>query len=126
MQRPQWAIRPTRRDAHNDREAGARTHQPEKAAVMTDRIPFRVQPMLATLVSRPFHKAGWVYEEKYDGFRMLAYKEGARITLLSRSGKNRTQTYATIAAAVAKLADPKPIVDIEHIRREYHEAKEAK
>jgi len=72
---------------------------------MTERIPFRVQPMLATLVPRPFHKAGWVYEEKYDGFRILAYKEEARITLLSRNGKDRTQTYPRIAAAVAKLAD---------------------
>jgi ATP-dependent DNA ligase len=32
--------------------------------------------MLATLVSRPFHRPGWVYEEKYDGYRILAYKEG--------------------------------------------------
>ena len=31
---------------------------------MTDSIPFRVQPMLATLIQRPIHKAGWVYEEK--------------------------------------------------------------
>jgi ATP-dependent DNA ligase len=37
---------------------------------MTDKIPFRVQPMLATPIRRPFHKAGWVYEEKYDGFRV--------------------------------------------------------
>ena len=63
---------------------------------MTDRIPFRVQPMLAVVVPRPFHKPGWVYEEKYDGFRILAYKEGARVTLLSRNGKDRTQTYPEI------------------------------
>jgi bifunctional non-homologous end joining protein LigD len=31
--------------------------------------------MLATLVSEPFDRPGWVYEEKYDGFRILAYKE---------------------------------------------------
>jgi hypothetical protein len=29
-----------------------------------DRIPFRVRPMLATLVAKPFDKPGWVYEEK--------------------------------------------------------------
>jgi len=70
---------------------------------MTDRIPFRVEPMLATLVSQPFHKPGWVYEEKYDGFRVLAYKEGASVSLLSRNGKDRTQTYPNLAAAIAKL-----------------------
>jgi len=26
----------------------------------------------------PFHRDGWVYEEKYDGWRMIAYKDGAR------------------------------------------------
>jgi len=44
---------------------------------MTEKIPFRVQPMLATLVKKPFNKPGWVYEEKYDGFRILAYSEAA-------------------------------------------------
>ncbi len=70
---------------------------------MTDRIPFRVQPMLATLVTQPFEKPGWVYEEKYDGFRILAYKEGAKVSLLSRNGNERSQTYPNVAAAVAKL-----------------------
>lgn len=35
--------------------------------------------MLATLVQRPFHKPGWIYEEKYDGYRILAYKESGRV-----------------------------------------------
>ena len=67
--------------------------------------------MLATLIQRPFDKAGWVYEEKYDGFRILAYKEGTRVSLLSRNGKDRTQTYANIAAAVAKLAGRTLLLD---------------
>jgi bifunctional non-homologous end joining protein LigD len=50
---------------------------------MSDRIPFRVSPMLASLVPKPFQQSGWVYEEKYDGYRILAYKEGAKVTLLS-------------------------------------------
>jgi len=49
---------------------------------MTDRIPFRVKPMLASLVKEPFDAPGWVYEEKYDGYRILAYKEGREVTLL--------------------------------------------
>ena len=39
--------------------------------------------MLATLVDAPFHRSGWVYEEKYDGFRFLAYKEGRGVTSTS-------------------------------------------
>jgi len=70
---------------------------------MSDRIPFRVHPMLATLVREPFDKPGWVYEEKYDGYRILAYKEGERVTLFSRNDKDRTATFVSVAEAVAKL-----------------------
>ena len=34
---------------------------------MSDSILFRMRPVLATLVPKPFDKLGWVYEEKYDG-----------------------------------------------------------
>lgn len=70
---------------------------------MKDRIPFRVKPMLATLIPKPFHQPGWIYEEKYDGYRLLAYKEGSRVTLLSRNAKDKTAAFAAIAAAIARL-----------------------
>jgi bifunctional non-homologous end joining protein LigD len=59
--------------------------------------------MLATLVESPFHRQGWVYEEKYDGYRILAYKEGKKVTLLSRNDKDRTSTFSAIAAAIETL-----------------------
>jgi len=59
--------------------------------------------MLATLVKEPFDKPGWVYEEKYDGYRILAYKEGRRVMLLSRNANDRTGTFLAVANAVAKL-----------------------
>jgi len=59
--------------------------------------------MLATLVQAPFHKPGWVYEEKYDGIRLLAYKEGKRVRLLSRNDIDRTSSYPEVAAAIATL-----------------------
>ncbi len=65
--------------------------------------PFRVQPMLATLVKEPLNQPGWVYEEKYDGYRILAYKEGSRVTLLSRNAKDRTAHFHTVAEAVSAL-----------------------
>jgi bifunctional non-homologous end joining protein LigD len=67
------------------------------------KVPFRVAPMLATLVDAPFNKPGWIYEEKYDGVRMLAYKEGAKVTLISRNAIDRTALYPKIAEAIAKL-----------------------
>jgi bifunctional non-homologous end joining protein LigD len=78
---------------------------------LTDRIPFRVRPMLATLVREPFHRPAWVFEEKYDGYRILAYKEAARVTLLSRNGKDRTQTFAAVAQAVKRLPSRTLLLD---------------
>jgi len=59
--------------------------------------------MLATLVQAPFHKPGWVYEEKYDGIRLLAYKEGKHVRLLSRNDIDRSSSYPEVAAAIAIL-----------------------
>ncbi|HUN98286.1 MAG TPA: non-homologous end-joining DNA ligase [Bradyrhizobium sp.] len=76
--------------------------------------------MLATLVSKPFHDPGWVYEEKYDGFRLLAYKEGAHVTLLSRNAKDRTSGFAAIAAAVAQLPAKTLLLDGEAVAFDPH------
>ncbi len=78
---------------------------------MSDRIVFRARPMLATLVAEPFDRKGWVYEEKYDGYRILAYKEGAKVTLHSRNEKDRTATFPEAAAAVAGLPDRTLLLD---------------
>jgi hypothetical protein len=42
--------------------------------------------MQPTQVKQHFHRPGWVYEEKIDGWRMLAYKDGRTVRLESRSG----------------------------------------
>ena len=78
---------------------------------MADHIPFRVQPMLATLVREPFHKTGWVYEEKYDGYRILAYKEGSRVRLYSRNAIDRTSRFAEIATALSTLKPATLLLD---------------
>jgi bifunctional non-homologous end joining protein LigD len=76
-----------------------------------NKIPFRVAPMLATLVDEPFAKDHWVFEEKYDGVRMLAYKEGAKVSLVSRNGIDRTARYASIAAEIGKLRTTTLLLD---------------
>jgi len=88
---------------------------------MADRIPFRVQPMLATLVAQPFDKPGWIHEEKYDGYRILAYKEGSRVTLVSRNGKDRTDTFSSVADAVRKLPAETLLLDGEVVAFDRHE-----
>jgi len=59
--------------------------------------------MAPTLVREAFHRDGWVFEEKVDGGRILAYKDGARVRLVSRNGCDHTRRFPDIAAAVSKL-----------------------
>jgi bifunctional non-homologous end joining protein LigD len=67
--------------------------------------------MLATRVREPFHKPGWVYEEKYDGYRILAYKEGPRVRLFSRNDIDRTDRFPDIAAAIRDLRPSTLLLD---------------
>ena len=67
--------------------------------------------MLATLVDAPFHRAGWVWEEKYDGIRLVALKDGRRVRLVTRNDRDRTADFPEIAAAVATLPAPTLVLD---------------
>jgi len=67
--------------------------------------------MLATLTDAPFHRPGWVYEEKYDGIRVLAEKDGSRVGLLSRNLRDRTSDFPQIVAAIAALPAPTLVLD---------------
>jgi bifunctional non-homologous end joining protein LigD len=93
---------------------------PSAKSVERDRIPFRVKPMLATLVRKAFHQPGWIYEEKYDGYRILAYKEGDRVALVSRNGNDRTATYATVARAIHQLSMRTVLLDGEVVAFDSH------
>jgi len=67
--------------------------------------------MQPTLVTKPFHRAGWVHEEKYDGWRMVAYKREDQVKLLSRPGRDHTRRFPGLVAAVAALRPATLILD---------------
>lgn len=66
----------------------------------TSTLPKRLQPMLATLTNGPFDDAGWVFEDKYDGFRMVAEIENGKVALYSRNGKVISHSYIEVAKAL--------------------------
>jgi bifunctional non-homologous end joining protein LigD len=63
-------------------------------------LPKRLQPMLATLTNAPFDDAEWVFEDKYDGFRMVAKIASGKVTLYSRNGKIISHSYGEVAKAL--------------------------
>ena len=52
-----------------------------------------------------------VYEEKYDGIRAVAYRDGDRVRLLSRTGQDLTAGFAVVVNALRELADPDFVLD---------------
>jgi len=67
--------------------------------------------MAPTQVREPFHQDGWAYEEKVDGWRIIAYKDGTRVRLVSRNGRDHTRRFAGIAAAIAELTARELVLD---------------
>ncbi|MHC6153106.1 non-homologous end-joining DNA ligase [Bradyrhizobium elkanii] len=66
----------------------------------TSTLPKRLQPMLATLTDAPFDDPGWVFEDKYDGFRMIAEIRRGKVALYSRNGKIVSRSYIEVAKAL--------------------------
>jgi bifunctional non-homologous end joining protein LigD len=66
-------------------------------------LPTDLQPMLATLTDAPFDDQEWVFEDKYDGFRVIATIEGGEVTLYSRNGKILTRNYSEVAKALQRI-----------------------
>lgn len=69
----------------------------------TSTLPKRLQPMFATLTDGPFDDAGWIFEDKYDGFRMVAKIERGNVTLYSRNGKIISHSYMEVAGALERV-----------------------
>jgi bifunctional non-homologous end joining protein LigD len=62
-----------------------------------------VDLMLASSSEEPFSREGWVFELKYDGYRLLAEREDREPFLRSRAGHDLTHTFPEIARAVRGL-----------------------
>jgi bifunctional non-homologous end joining protein LigD len=69
-------------------------------------MPEWLEPMAATLTQERFTAPDWVFERKFDGIRLLAYKQGTDVRLYSRN--RLPQHLPDIAAAVAAL----PLADV--------------
>lgn len=67
--------------------------------------------MLATLSKELVTGPEWIYEEKYDGIRAVAYRDDERVRLLSRTGQDLTAGFAAIVDALRDLPDPDFVLD---------------
>ncbi|MBV7486546.1 DNA ligase D [Bordetella sp. BOR01] len=75
-------------------------------------LPAELKPQLATLVDRPPRDGDdWLYEVKYDGYRILARLEDGQARLYTRNGRDWSARLAHLAKAIAKLDLPSAWID---------------
>lgn len=70
---------------------------------------------LATLVDTPPEGAQWLHEIKFDGYRLLGYVFGAASRLLTRNGKDWTNKFPSLSAALEKLPVRNAVLDMEAV-----------
>jgi bifunctional non-homologous end joining protein LigD len=80
----------------------------EKAAA---KMPASLEPMYAS-IGTEIPGAGWTFEPKYDGVRVLAFATSGDVTLITRNGKDKAKQFPEIVAALKKLASQvrRPVV----------------
>jgi bifunctional non-homologous end joining protein LigD len=74
-------------------------------------FPEFIPPQLATLVDMPPEGGQWIHEIKFDGYRILAYKNGSEVVLRSRNNKAWTSDFQPIADAVNQLPLEQVVLD---------------
>ncbi len=65
--------------------------------------------MAATLTQERFTGPEWIFERKYDGIRLLSFRNGSMVRLLSRN--RLPQNYPAVTEAIAALAVDEVILD---------------
>jgi bifunctional non-homologous end joining protein LigD len=75
------------------------------------RMPGRLEPMLATLVDRPFSDPEWLFEIKWDGVRALAWVKDGKLELRSRTGRVITSQYPELRLLPERVRVRQAILD---------------
>ncbi len=73
------------------------------------RLPNQLQ--LAQLVDQAPEGDGWLHEQKFDGYRIIAHLEGRKLRLLSRRFNDWTAQFPTVVDAVAALPVKSVVLD---------------
>jgi len=74
-------------------------NQEERDALKRAEHPEWLAPMLATLTDKRFSNPDWIYERKLDGERLLVFRNGDKVRLMTRNRKQVNETYPELVEA---------------------------
>ncbi|OWV66038.1 ATP-dependent DNA ligase [Rhizobium sp. N122] len=97
-----------------------RKRDPDQPSLPFDPMSARIEPCLALL--KPTVPVGpdWLYEVKWDGYRLAIHIEPKGVRVLTRGGHDWTHRFPTIAAAAKELGVATAILDGEAVVLDEH------
>jgi bifunctional non-homologous end joining protein LigD len=72
-------------------------------------MPTSIQPMLASIIEKPFDDPNWLFEVKWDGYRAVAFIESGSVRLVSRNQNDLTPRYPELRK-LTKFVDAKSAI----------------
>ncbi|WP_411906542.1 non-homologous end-joining DNA ligase [Rhizobium mayense] len=79
------------------RSRARKSRDPDQPRLPLDPMPERIEPALALLKSEVPKGPQWLYEIKWDGYRLAIHVEPGRVRILTRGGHDWTDRFPTIA-----------------------------
>ncbi|QPB18975.1 non-homologous end-joining DNA ligase [Rhizobium sp. 007] len=102
----------------SDKPVRSRPRKPRDPAqpnLPLDPMPDRIEPCLALLKPKPPRGEQWVYEIKWDGYRLAVHIEPQRVRIITRGGHDWTHRFPAIERAAKQLGVATAIIDGEAI-----------
>jgi bifunctional non-homologous end joining protein LigD len=99
------------RDALWVSSAPAATAEIDLAAAIEVPMPTFIPPMAATLADRAFRDPDWLFEIKWDGYRLQAVVRDGKVRTFTRNGKDGDQFFPRLLAPPSWIVAREAIVD---------------
>ncbi|MCL6601155.1 MAG: DNA ligase, partial [Alicyclobacillus macrosporangiidus] len=74
-----------------------------------------IKPMLPTMHKEPFDDPNFIFEPKWDGWRILLHKNGDRVEAFTRNGRIVTDRFPELREAATSIRSHSAILDCEGI-----------
>src|SRR5690349_6304926 len=92
-------------------EAPAATAEIDLTGAREAPMPRYLEPMKATLATKPFRDDDWLYEVKWDGYRVEAVVSDGSVSLFTRNGNNAETYFPRLLTPPSWIEARQAIVD---------------
>ncbi|ARQ58969.1 ATP-dependent DNA ligase protein [Rhizobium sp. Kim5] len=92
-----------------------RARDPAQPALPFDPMPDRIEPCLALLKTAAPSGPDWIFEIKWDGYRLAVHRDHGKVRIITRGGHDWTHRFPTILATAKALPVGTAILDGEAV-----------